>query len=257
MHADIRHVQKNSDFRFMRIPNWRGVLTDLRISKCRASITQLEIASVLVGTFSVSGHGFGRCAWVAIVLQVRMKRATVQIQTVRRPPEDAGQSPEELGRTLTALVSNAHSRGRAPGSIVVVREQFFDIVPIGALRRNKVQPARFIAGLCGSTREGSGQPLAVGVMGSFSRRTTDGFEQKLTMVFIEWPDCSWWQWRSLVDEHGKIISNTSTIECASEGLRRPRSLGGWWSAHRRNKVRVHLEPMAISKDRVPASDLLQ
>lgn len=167
----------------------------------------------------------------------------VQVHTLHRAL--GTDDDERIGAELIALVHRALARGGAPASAVAIRPDRIDIVPMGPLIAAKSPPAMFLAGL---TRVGLDDPrgaLAVGVMGRFLlKRHPSDSGVPLAMVFLEWTDCRWWQWRALLAPPGEIQDETETILRAVDGVPKPPHLGGWWSLARRSQVEFRFERQA-------------
>jgi hypothetical protein len=171
-----------------------------------------------------------------------MNTLPIQMQTLHRgkwPDDD-----DDIGRELTALVRNAVTKGRAPGSVVVFRAGRLDIIPMGPLIQNRVHMGAFIGGMTRSRLEEAGSVDIVGVMGRFRWRPNGKDEGvAVAMVFLEWPDGRWWHWRAVIDPAaGGLREHSELLHRAEEGLPKPRSLGGWWSLGRRRSLSVQLSP---------------
>lgn len=116
----------------------------------------------------------------------------------------------------------------------------------------KIPMAGFMAGLSRSTSPDIGDPIAVGLMGRVNwRRQRKEVGIPVAMVFLEWSDCRWWQWRGLLDASLRgIDEETNTVRRAAEGLAKPPHLGGWWSLGRRRGMQVRFEPQAAPEPAV-------
>src|SRR4051812_41921001 len=97
----------------------------------------------------------------------------------------------DLGDHLVDTVRKAFPR--APSASVAVRADRIEIIPLQPVIEQKRSPLHFLAGLTTTGVE------AVGLMGTFRYRPArDAAFSPIAMVFLEWTDCRWWQWRSLV-----------------------------------------------------------
>jgi len=173
-----------------------------------------------------------------------MQPIRLDVRTLLRR-EDEGDDDESTGRRLVDLVREALGRGPAPSVVVVVRADRFDLVSVGPIVEAGLSVSTFIAGLTRSELPRAGPVLAVGLMGTFTvrpRREAPG--APLAMVFLEWTDCRWWQWRTLLEGDGRTpMDETTTLSSAVEGSAKPSNLGGWWSLGRRRRMSVRLEPL--------------
>jgi hypothetical protein len=181
-----------------------------------------------------SGSDYLECARVMSNLQL-------QIQTLV-PNEPWWPDEQALGERLARLVKTALEGGGAPTVAVSVRRERVEIVPLGPIIEAKRHPGRF---LCALTRWDSaelGEQECTGIIGRMRMRRSDGDAWvPLAMVFLEWPDGRWWQWKALLDAEGKLLADTETINRAIDGLARPAGLGGWWSIGRRENLVLNLE----------------
>lgn len=154
-----------------------------------------------------------------------------------------GADDDALGDRLVDLVRTGVRRGQAPAVAVCVRDDRVDLLALGALAEAKVPPGPFLAGLTRSELAGSGPPLAVGVMGTFQLRRRPGDAGvPVALVFLEWADCRWWQWQTLIEASGRgLREETEVVARATDGDPKPNRLGGWWSLGRRRAMSVRLE----------------
>jgi hypothetical protein len=161
----------------------------------------------------------------------------VRVQSLARRGDD----DDSLGEYLAALVTDAARRGGAPAAAIVVGSGRVDIVPLAPIAQANVPVPAFLAGLTHSPF-GDEPPDAVGLIGTFRMRRKPGDPGvPVAMVFLEWTDCRWWQWRALLDvEAGRatLREDTETILRAVDGTPKPARLGGWWSLGRRRPVRL-------------------
>jgi hypothetical protein len=144
----------------------------------------------------------------------------------------------DLGRHLVETVRASFPK--TPAAAVAVRPDRIEIVPLHGLIEQKQNPGRFIAGLTTTGVD------AVGLVGAFRYRPTPHERwAPIAMVFLEWTDCRWWQWRSLV-AGDRLMPDTETFAAAIEGDAKPGGLGGWWSQARREglQLTVHATPDA-------------
>jgi hypothetical protein len=161
----------------------------------------------------------------------------VRVHSVGRPAE-AQDDDDALGERLVALVRDAMTRGGAPPAAVVVTGERVDVVPLAPVVEAKMSPAAFLAGL---TRHpiGGGTAEAVGLIGTFRvHRAPEDPGVPIVMVFLEWTDCRWWQWRALLEtgDLRALRPDTETLLRATDGTAKPARLGGWWSLGRRHAI---------------------
>lgn len=169
----------------------------------------------------------------------------------RRPHAD----DEEEGRFLAELVRGALDRGGAAPVAVVVRASRTELVGLHGVADRGVTVPAFLAGLCASEPPGHARPLAVGVAGRFLvRRPDEPAGAPVGIAFLEWPDCRWWQWRTLLDGDGRAVPDSETIRRAVDGDPLPGGLGRWWSQSRRSGAVVRYGP--VEPPSVAASPLV-
>jgi hypothetical protein len=83
----------------------------------------------------------------------------------------------------------------------------------------------------------------VGVAGRFLVRRRDEPGAPVALAFLEWPDCRWWHWRTLLDGEGRAVPDSDTIRRAIDGDPLPGGLGRWWSQSRRAGTVVRYGPV--------------
>src|SRR5688572_11421317 len=120
----------------------------------------------------------------------------IRVRVQSAPRAGDADDDDGIGENLVGIVRHALGRGGAPGAGVIVRPDRFDVVPLGPVIQAKMSPSWFLAGLSRTPING-GEVEAVGVIGTFRmRRRQDGTPGiPVAMVFLEWADCRWWQWR--------------------------------------------------------------
>ena len=157
-------------------------------------------------------------------------------------PRPAAHEPSEEGQALVRLVREALGRGGAPAAAVVLREGQTELIYLAPLGEQRLSVGRFLAGLTQSRLDDGEPAQAVGLIGRFGLQQPSGVS--IVQVFMEWPDCSWWHWRALVDGEGAIREETATERCAQLGDALPQGLGRWWSAARRGRLQLALHRSA-------------
>lgn len=164
----------------------------------------------------------------------------LQVRTLHKPYDPIRE--EAAGQSLASVVRAALDRGSAPPVAVVVRPDRVDLFGLEPVMKAKIPLAGFLAGLSRAEMEGAAPPYAVGLIGRFTYRgKKKGPGIPMAMVFLEWSDCRWWQWRVLIDAKGTgLLDDTETIISAAAGHPKPPNLGGWWSIGRRQKMSVKL-----------------
>ena len=175
-----------------------------------------------------------------------MARLDLRLQTLTSS-EPWWPDEDQLGERLSALVQENLPRNGAPSVGLVVRRDRVILVPLKPVVDAKWRVGWLLGGL--ARWDEGGVPEAVGIMGQIKvRRSGQGPWIPLVVVFIEWPDGRWWQWRALLDSDGAVIPDTTNVARAVDGLARPSGLGGWWTLSRTRKPNLKLErklpPMA-------------
>ncbi|MEZ4238151.1 MAG: hypothetical protein R3F59_18785 [Myxococcota bacterium] len=141
---------------------------------------------------------------------------------------------EREGEALAELVRDLVARGGNGAVLAVVRPDRTELVDLGGLVRAKVAVPLFLAGLTRSVPDGQRLPLAVGLAGRFRMRTApDQPGIPVGVVFLEWADCRWWHWRSVLGADGAPVADGETVWRADDGDPLPPGLGRWWSLGRR------------------------
>ena len=142
---------------------------------------------------------------------------------------------DELGQYLVGRVKEALERGSAPPSALLVRPERLDCLGLAPVVQAGMNVGRFVSTLTRSrTVEPTGEVLAVGVLGTVQTRPPGGGEQvPMVVVFLEWPDCRWWQWKALLGPSGELLGATQTLNRAVDGDAMPHGLGRWWSTGRK------------------------
>ncbi|MCA9570968.1 MAG: hypothetical protein KC656_24175 [Myxococcales bacterium] len=164
-----------------------------------------------------------------------------------------GLADEELGQQLVALVRRGVPLKAAPTVAVIGRPERLDLVGLKEIADQGWSVGRFIAGLTrAETGPDVGSVRIIGLMGTVEI-TPKGGEGRVPMaiVFLEWPDCRWWQWKALVEPTTReILEDTETITRAVDGDPMPDGLGRWWSAgrHLRGDVRFDHWPARPTPD---------
>jgi len=163
-----------------------------------------------------------------------MPVVNLRIQTLQ-PSEPWWPDEDVLGERLVKLVKNNLATG-APTTGLVVRRETISRVPLKPFAEQKIGVKGVIAALA-RWDDGESMPDAVGVIGRvrWRRRNVQSGWSELAVVFIEWPDGRWWQWRGLLDADGLLLPESDGIARAVDGLARPSGLGGWWTHARRHK----------------------
>jgi hypothetical protein len=147
-------------------------------------------------------------------------------------------SDRDLGDHLVDTVRKAFPR--APSAAVAVRPDRIEFIPLHPLIEQSRSPLHFLAGLTTTGVE------AVGLVGAFRYRPArEAPFSPIAMVFVEWTDCRWWQWRSLVADNA-LVPDTDTFGAAVDGDPKPGGLGGWWSFARRTGLVLQHRPIGES-----------
>lgn len=147
----------------------------------------------------------------------------------------ADASDDAIGETLVGRVRRALMHGEAPSAAVIVRPERLDVIGLGPIVEQDLGVGRFLSTLTRSrTREPVGDVLAVGIVGTVRLAPPTGGERvPLALVFLEWPDCRWWEWKALLDPtDGHLLEQTETRLRAVDGDAMPPGLGRWWSTGR-------------------------
>jgi hypothetical protein len=161
----------------------------------------------------------------------------LKVQTVLR--EDAGNDGDQLVTMLTEAVD----AGNGSPVAVVLRPDRFELVGLGAVRDEGLTIDMFLAGMSRADVPDAGPVEAVGVAGRFRTKVpgTRRGEAPVALAFLEWSDCRWWMWRSLIDAEGRLLDESATRFRAVDGDALPAGLGRWWSLGRRSRLNVRLE----------------
>ncbi|MBT3224423.1 MAG: hypothetical protein HN348_35595, partial [Proteobacteria bacterium] len=153
----------------------------------------------------------------------------LKIKSVERP---AGLDDDQTGLDLVDLVRKALEVGQAPPVAVVLRDEKVDIINLSPVIEARFPLNRFLASMSSVIHGGVD---AIGVMGTFKmHRQGEKDGVPVAMVFLEWEDCRWWQWRALVHDQ-VVLDGTETYYRAVDGDPLPHQLGRWWSLARRSK----------------------
>lgn len=165
----------------------------------------------------------------------------LRIQDLKPPPDDASHEEQLVGLVLRGV-----ARGAAPPVGVVVRDEVVHLIDVRPAAAQKVAVGRLLAGLTQARFDDApDRPQAVGVLGTFRlKQRPDEAGAPLVQVFLEWPDCSWWHWRALLDADGEVVQDTVTVQSARDGDPLPKGLGRWWSTARRHNLQLHLRRQA-------------
>lgn len=163
----------------------------------------------------------------------------------RRPTDDEGE-----GEHLVSLVTDALSKGDAGAVAVVIRAERTELVELRGVIEAGVPLPMFLGGLTRSEPEGQGLPLAIGLAGRFRMSGPNGGGSPVGLVFLEWPDCRWWQWRVVLDASGKVVPDTETRRRAVDGDSLAGGLGRWWSVGRRTGNVVRFGPAEVPSAQV-------
>lgn len=151
---------------------------------------------------------------------------------------------DTLGEHLVSVVRRGLVRGGAPPVAVTIRGNRLDMFMLREVVEASVSPQMFLAGLSHSVIPDGDRVDAVAVMGTFRfhHRGRQGPGVPTAMVFLEWGDCRWWQWRGLLEVDSKtLIEATETRGRAVDGVPKPLRLGGWFSLARRRRLSVKLD----------------
>ena len=168
-----------------------------------------------------------------------MARLDLRLQTLTSA-EPLWPDDDRLGERLAALVQENLPRNGAPTVGLVVRPDRIVLVPMRPVVAAKWRVPWVLGGL--ARWDDGGMPDAIGLMGQVRvRRGKDQPWSPLAVVFLEWPDGRWWQWRALLDGEGALVDDTTDVSRAVDGLPRPGGMGGWWTLARRHKPDLRLE----------------
>lgn len=162
---------------------------------------------------------------------------------LRVAPRPEVNDDQAWGRWLVAEVRSALSRGAAPPAAVVLRPERMELILLEVAAKQGLPSDRLLAGLTRSAGPNASPPEAVAVIGVFQRHA-GGAPLPSALVFVEWPDCSWWSWSGLIGVDGRIIEYSDEERQAAAGDALPDGLGRWWSAGRREGISVRLAPLA-------------
>lgn len=149
---------------------------------------------------------------------------------------------EARGEHLAALVRDAVPRRSAAPVALVFRGERVDLADLREVSAAGVHAGWFLATLTRAEVD-RGEPVgAVGMMGVFTwRRAPADPGVPTALVFVEWPDGRWWQWKALLrPDPPSLLDQTETIARAVDGLPRPDGLGGWWTHGRVAGLRATL-----------------
>ncbi len=179
-----------------------------------------------------------------------MSTLRIQVRSLSRPIGRQGEDDET--NRLVEMVRSAVGRGGAPAMAVVVRPKRVDLVGLSPLLEASSSLPHFFASLTRSTADDGGPPEAVGVVGAVRTKVARGGPGIPTaLVFLEWADCRWWQWRCLMGDDGAgLRGETETVRCAAEGDALPKGLGRWWSLGRRLSLEAHFRRIEVTADEV-------
>ncbi|MFT6145423.1 MAG: hypothetical protein ACJAZO_000301 [Myxococcota bacterium] len=171
-----------------------------------------------------------------------MAQGTLKFRTFLDP---APVSDEELGQFLVERVRDAIPQRQAGSAIVVVRDKRIDIVGVRELQSASLPTPRDAMAMFSRAQFHDGvDARAVGLIGTFGyRRQPADTPVPTALVFLEWADCRWWQWRGLIDPADNALRvDTETVRRATDGISRPNGLGGWWTRGRHLKGRASFMP---------------
>lgn len=175
-----------------------------------------------------------------------MRDDTLSFHTFRQP---APQDDEALASLLVGKLRPAVPVRRAGPSLIVVRGDRIDLLAVRDTPRLPVSSPREALALLTRARFADGMhPRAVGLIGVFGYRAQPKDTPVPTaLLFLEWADCRWWQYRALVQPgEPEILPQTEGVLRAVDGDARPSGLGGWWSLGRRMNGGVSLTPLMPS-----------
>ena len=162
-----------------------------------------------------------------------MSESTLRFHTLRDP---APQADEPLARYLVQQVREAIPRKQAGPAVVMARGDRAEVIGIRELRGPDLPPTPDAIALMTRASFPDGAAVrAIGLMGVYGYRARPEDPAVPTaLVFIEWTDGRWWQWRALIDpSDARLLTETETVLRAVDGLPRPNGLGGWWTRGRR------------------------
>ena len=160
----------------------------------------------------------------------------VAIHTVAGDPVNDDQT---LGERMTKLLLSALERGTPSPAGILVSDGQVDLVELRRVVAERVSVRRFLASL---SRVQERQVDALGMMGVF-RADEDG--PRVAMVFLEWPDNRWWQWRALLDGDGAVLAESIAVRSAEDGDPMPPNIGRWWSLGRRLRMLQPVVPAVV------------
>lgn len=165
-----------------------------------------------------------------------MVQLRLPIRVLARPADDE----DACGEYLASLVREALGRGSKGAVAVVVRSQRTELIELRAIVEARIQLAQFLAGLTRSDAQSFGSPLAVGLAGRFTLRR-GAQRSPIALAFLEWPDCRWWQWTTLIDGANQLVVDSEVRHRAIDGDPLPAGLGRWWTLGRRTRTTVHYD----------------
>lgn len=163
--------------------------------------------------------------------------ASLRLPVQRIPHASSGD--DALGAALKERVVGALETGAVAPMAVVCRHAHIDLVPVYHLRERHIAVDAFLASMSRVVSE-SDDVLAVGLAGRFRARLpgTGAKRAPVALVFLEWTDCRWWLWRSLIDPDGHLVEAAGETFRAVDGDPLPAGLGRWWSIGRRRRLTV-------------------
>ncbi len=158
-----------------------------------------------------------------------------------RDPDRYPHDDDALGRALLVRAVELLQRGTPRPTVLAFSQDhlwWYDLVP--AIRQG-ADVGRLIAAVAGQD-----DVDCLGVVGVLNVRVGGTRSFPGCVVFLEWPDGRWWSvmlpLRKRADGRLERQPGAEPMERAAiEGWPRPGGLGGWWTRHRVEglKLRVH------------------
>ena len=161
-----------------------------------------------------------------------MPQTTFRFHTLK---DVAPMDDEALGEHLVEQVRRAIPKRQAGPALVLVRAERAEVMAAKSLSAPGLPRPVDGMGLFTRAQFPDGKHVrAIGLMGVFGYRARPTDTPVPTpLVFLEWEDGRWWQWRALMDPTDNALrTETETVLRAVDGIPRPRGLGGWWTRGR-------------------------
>ncbi len=158
-----------------------------------------------------------------------------------RDPDRYPYDDEPLGRSLLARAMELLERGTPRPTVLAFSEDqlwWYDLVP--AIKMG-ADVGRLIAAVAGQD-----DVDCVGVVGVLNVRIGPTEPFPACVVFLEWPDGRWWSVMQPLRKRGDgrlepRPGGEPMERAAVEGWPRPGGLGGWWTRHRVEGLKLRVK----------------